>query len=555
MFTPHRLALAAVLFLPAAAALAQTTYYVDPRGTGVGGTSWPNAFTNLHAALAVAQPDDTIKVAGGTYRPDVGHPTRPFNDRLAYWTYKPRVFLQGCYRGISPVGNPDDRSYSNFPTTLSGDIGVQSVNTDNSLTLMNANVSGQIIIDGFTFRCNFINNTTVNNGQVGRGGAVFIFNTPGSINQCEFRGNRIRGSQFQTVAAGLFIWQSDLSIIGCTFDDNRNESTGGAAYGGALYIEHGFPTVNHCTFTSNAAVGGGGAVFHRNAWQPAPSPQSTRAGAPTFLGCTFSYNTSAQGGGVWLWSVRPDDVALFRDCTFSDNTSTQNGAAIFSNPGGASFMQVRLEATTFAGNQSGAATFATCYDGAADLTVTGCTARGNGPARAFSAGGSFVHIHNSILRGQPAAGQPLVWTAASVPTDLRSCNIEGATLAHHTLENHQSQDPIFNPDSFWSLNFDSPCRNTGDNSLVPPFLADRIQGGTVDRGAFEYPKGPLCGNSDFNGDGDFGTDQDIEAFFACLAGNCCATCYPGGADFNADGDVGTDQDIEAFFRVLAGGIC
>jgi len=58
---------------------------------------------------------------------------------------------------------------------------------------------------------------------------------------------------------------------------------------------------------------------------------------------------------------------------------------------------------------------------------------------------------------------------------------------------------------------------------------------------------------DFNGDGDFGTDQDIEAFFACLAGNCCPRC--GRADFNGDGDFGTDQDIEAFFRVLSGAPC
>jgi hypothetical protein len=64
-----------------------------------------------------------------------------------------------------------------------------------------------------------------------------------------------------------------------------------------------------------------------------------------------------------------------------------------------------------------------------------------------------------------------------------------------------------------------------------------------------------CGTSDFNGDGDFGTDQDIEAFFACLAGNCCPSCFEGGSDFNGDGDFGTDQDIEAFFRVLAGGNC
>ncbi len=64
---------------------------------------------------------------------------------------------------------------------------------------------------------------------------------------------------------------------------------------------------------------------------------------------------------------------------------------------------------------------------------------------------------------------------------------------------------------------------------------------------------PVCGSADFNNDGDVGTDADIEAFFACLGGNCCATC--GTADFNADGDVGTDADIEAFFRVLSGGAC
>ena len=59
--------------------------------------------------------------------------------------------------------------------------------------------------------------------------------------------------------------------------------------------------------------------------------------------------------------------------------------------------------------------------------------------------------------------------------------------------------------------------------------------------------------ADFDGDGSPGTDQDIEAFFACLAGNCCPTC--GSADFNGDGDTATDADIEAFFRVLAGGNC
>src|SRR2546423_495912 len=49
---------------------------------------------------------------------------------------------------------------------------------------------------------------------------------------------------------------------------------------------------------------------------------------------------------------------------------------------------------------------------------------------------------------------------------------------------------------------------------------------------------PTDCTADFNNDGDAGTDADIEAFFACLAGDCCATC--GDADFNGDGGVGTD---------------
>ncbi|HYE60978.1 MAG TPA: hypothetical protein VD997_03190 [Phycisphaerales bacterium] len=76
----------------------------------------------------------------------------------------------------------------------------------------------------------------------------------------------------------------------------------------------------------------------------------------------------------------------------------------------------------------------------------------------------------------------------------------------------------------------------------PPLISLLVQAG-----------GDPCWSSDFNGDGDYGTDQDIEAFFACIGGACCATCAS--ADFNSDGDTATDQDIESFFRVLGGHPC
>ena len=78
--------------------------------------------------------------------------------------------------------------------------------------------------------------------------------------------------------------------------------------------------------------------------------------------------------------------------------------------------------------------------------------------------------------------------------------------------------------------------------------------GTVE--TFSLTSRPVVSCSqDFDGDGDIGTDADIEAFFACLSGQCCPGCPDLGADYNGDGDIGTDADIESFFRVLSGGPC
>jgi hypothetical protein len=78
------------------------------------------------------------------------------------------------------------------------------------------------------------------------------------------------------------------------------------------------------------------------------------------------------------------------------------------------------------------------------------------------------------------------------------------------------------------------------------------EGGAWSAMQFVQLSGPGC-TADADGDGDPGTDADIEAFFACLAGTCCQRCSP--ADFDGDGDSGTDADLESFFRVLAGQAC
>jgi len=101
------------------------------------------------------------------------------------------------------------------------------------------------------------------------------------------------------------------------------------------------------------------------------------------------------------------------------------------------------------------------------------------------------------------------------------------------------------------VSLDPILQNAVNLDLLDPTYVGQLGAGRLDAAA-AFPPAP-CRSADFNGDGDVGTDADIEGFFACLGGNCCAAC--GTADFNADGDSGTDLDIEAFFRVLGGGPC
>ena len=132
---------------------------------------------------------------------------------------------------------------------------------------------------------------------------------------------------------------------------------------------------------------------------------------------------------------------------------------------------------------------------------------------------------------------------ATVIVDAASGAIAGATLF---------DGPALRGDTAWDITTD-PARN---RFVVSGSSNGGTTGGTGnDFITIAYSTAPACGTADFDGDGDVGTDADIEAFFACLAGNCCATCFSGGADFNGDGDTGTDADIESFFRVLAGGEC
>jgi hypothetical protein len=349
-----------------------------------------------------------------------------------------------------------------------------------------------------------------------------------------------------------------------------NTNAAPTGQGGALYTEQGIPSVSQCTFVGNTAPAGG-AIFCRDRWQPPPSPLSTRSGLPVIDLCTFQGNNASQGGAVYLWSIRPQDHARVTHCYFHDNTAQDGGGALFAAAGGPTYLQATIHGCEFIGNSGGGAALASCFQGDADLSIISSTSADNAPGRTIQSHGSFLHLYNSILRGPLDPGQPLIVTAPAVPTTLARCNLEGSTPTHFTLDHVQSGDPQFfnRPARALQIAYGSPCTDAGDNSLTPNFGQDIAYGyrfrddpavpdtgaGTppiIDIGAYEVQQRGHC-PVDFNNDGDFGTDADIEAFFACLAGNCCAYCET--MDVNNDGDFGTDADIEFFFRLLVGEGC
>jgi predicted outer membrane repeat protein len=368
------------------------------------------------------------------------------------------------------------------------------------------------------------------------GGVYFNEGSTGLVRDCTFTHN------LANEAGGLYALSSPVTVRQCTFTDNT--ASGGAfAVGGGFSSYFSDSVMDACTFVNNHAYLGGGGVYCEGA-----SPQFYNS---LFIGNNTLGPVQEQGWGGGLLNGY-FMTGIEANLTFIGNTGNRGGGianAIFSSP--------LIAACTFTANTS---------------TVP-------------DAVGGAVH---SFDQSTPTIANVIAWNDS--PSELSgvvdgvqySCVKDGAPAT--AGPGNISADPRFvrqptpGADGVWGTGDDdggnvrllpgSPCIDAGNNRIMPaltvdadgharfandPSIPDSGPGPApvIDMGAFEF-QGASC-SPDFNGDGDSGTDGDIEAFFACLAGSCCATC--GSADYNHDGDAGTDGDIESFFRVLAGGPC
>ena len=268
-----------IAFSLAFSAGAQTTWFVDRDAGGPmhDGSTWCSAFTELQDALAVAAPDDTIRVANGTYMPDRGADQTP-GDRMATFELT-SLALEGGYAGCG-AADPNERNIALYETVLSGDLGDDDEadfenNQENSHHVVTAAGSNpNAVLDGFTVTGGNADGA----GLHEMGGGMRSTGSSPTVRNCTFAGN------WAVYGGGFVNAYGAATLIDCYFVENE-----AANLGGGLHSETANPTLVNCVFVGNTANDGG--AVH------------TDFTTITLTNCTISGNHAGnRGGGVYLYT-------------------------------------------------------------------------------------------------------------------------------------------------------------------------------------------------------------------------------------------------------------
>jgi hypothetical protein len=283
-------------------------YFVHLSATGANnGSSWANAFTNLHDALTVAMPGDEVWVATGTYKPTND------NNRDIYFKLPSGVRLYGGFAGTED--SLQQRQPADHPSVLNGDIGVQGDRSDNSYNLLYAfQPDSSTLIDGFTFTEAEAVKPGIANFQLGAYGAALLVN-------------------------GLD-GRAHLTVRNCRFERNKSRASGGAVCVNGGGSGDAAPLFESCVFTENTSESTGGAVYRTG---------GSRGDRPAdFLNCRFERNKAFAGGAIYYRDNERSDTLDIRGCHFSANLATNRGYIIaFGTPRQATYSAMHLHSCLF----------------------------------------------------------------------------------------------------------------------------------------------------------------------------------------------------------------
>lgn len=499
------------------------------RGDAAGaedGTTWADAFTDLHAALAAAGSGDEIWVAAGTYRP-----APPDGDRNLAFRLVSGVALYGGFAGTELQRSQRDPSANE--TILSGDLAgddlpLFSNHAENSVLVVNASATdASTRLDGFTI--------TGGNGLCG--GGLYADGGHLAVVGCRFRWNRA------TFGGAFCMHESSPTISRCYLGENGAELDGGA-----FYIDlASSPLISACVFEANEAGYAGGAA-------------RVLASSPAMISCIFRRNRAPYGAAVQYYECSGPMLA---NSLLHGNLAGISGGAVQSNNSTPfitnctiALNSAALECGGVHGWLPGMATVAnSILWGNQDLTGTGEAAQVTTATAMLSY--SCVENWTGLAGGVAVSG-----------ADPLFVDPDGADGVSG------------NDDDNYRLRKDSPFIDAGDNLSLPPDVADLDSDGDnsepialdlagyprledavlvpdtglgapphVDWGAYEFVALPAA---DFDYDRDVDA-QDLQHFQSCALGPAIpqplTACRD--ADFDSDGDV-DQSDFGAFQRCYSG---
>jgi len=316
----------AVFVILSASVAHSSVIYVDSTATGIDdGSSWTDAYPDLQDALGVALPSDEIWVAKGTYFPAVTNRT------FSFVLPNSAVSIYGGFAGTETMVS--QRDWLTNITILSGEVGVDTTNLDNSYHVVTGNGAGSTsVLDGFTIR---EGEATGSGGNANGGGVYVSSGRPTFVNLLITRNNA------STEGGGMYVeLGSSPALFNVTFSLNDAQFGGGMATSVLCN-----PTLTNVTFTRNDADEGGGmfndlnsdailtnvvflledAFFNGGAMYNVASD-------PLLINVAFVNNEANDDGGA-IYNNTSDPKLV--NVTFSDNTAGFDGGAMFntdSNP-------------------------------------------------------------------------------------------------------------------------------------------------------------------------------------------------------------------------------
>lgn len=277
--------------------------YVDADAVGLNdGSSWADAYPDLHSAIEAAEAGDQIWIAAGLYVP-TGHGA----GREVHFRLKNGVALYGGFAGEEDPATFDlnSRDFAGNETILSGDVNGDGTNRAYHVFYHpdGTNLDATAVLDGVSIV-----------------------------------GGRADGLGYHLFGAGMHNRDSSPTLSNVNFRVNIAIHADHTVYGGGMYNDASSPVLYNVTFMDNTAQYGGG-MMNRYGSQPVMTNVRFLGNTATFGGAMYNHSSDVtmtnaliagnvavqRGGGIQNYNSDP----VLTNVTISGNSN--NGMA---NTGG-----------------------------------------------------------------------------------------------------------------------------------------------------------------------------------------------------------------------------